>query len=56
MKNLVITLVVVLCLAYQAACQNVAVHEAPSTVISAMLAEPYMVALLSLVLLIATLI
>jgi len=56
MKNLIITLLVVLCLAFQATAQNVAVHEAPGTVISAMLYEPYVAALLSLVLLIATLI
>lgn len=58
MKNLIITLLVVLCLAFQATAQNVATHEfgGPSTVVSAMLYEPYVAALLSLVLLIATLI
>lgn len=56
MKNLIVTLLVVLCLTFQAAAQNVATHEAPSTVVSAMLTEPYIAALLSLVLLIASLI
>jgi hypothetical protein len=56
MKNLVITLLVVLCLAYQTAAQNVATHEAPATVVSAMLFEPYVAALLSLIVLIAAMI
>ena len=56
MKNLLITLLVVICLTFQTAAQEITTHEAPSTVVSAMLAEPYIAAILSLVLLIATLI
>lgn len=56
MNSLIVTLIVMLCLAYQTACNTLTnVHE-QSTVVSAMLAEPYLAALLSLVLLIATLI
>ncbi|MCB0370662.1 MAG: hypothetical protein KDD45_14870 [Bdellovibrionales bacterium] len=53
MKNLIITFLVMLCLALQANGQQL--HES-SAVVSAMLTEPYIAALLSLVLLIATLI
>ena len=57
MQNLLITLFIVLCLTFQTAAQNVATHEATATtVISALLYSPYIAALLSLVLLIATLI
>ena len=56
MQNVFITLLVVLYLSCQAAAQNIATHEAPSTVVSAMLYEPYVAAFLSLILLIATLI
>ena len=56
MQNLLITLLIVLCLGCQAVAQNIATHEAPGTVVSAMLYEPYVAAFLSLILLIATLI
>ena len=55
MKQAIATILIVLCLALQTQAQNVAVHEAPSTVISAMLSEPYLVALLSMLLLFAAL-
>ncbi len=54
MKNL-ITLLVILVLACQATATELVSHQ-QSTVVSAMLSEPYLAALLSLVLLIATLI
>ena len=56
MQNLLITLLIVLCLGCQAVAQNIATHESPATVVSAMLYEPYVAAFLSLILLIATLI
>jgi len=57
MNKLALTLFVILALISQAACtQQVTVHEAPGTVISAMLSENYIYALLSLIMLIATLI
>ena len=56
MKSIIITLLIVFCLACQTVAQNIATHESPMTVVSAMLYEPYVAALLSLVLLIATLI
>jgi hypothetical protein len=57
MSKLAITLFVILALISQAtAAEQITVHEAPSTVISAMLSENYIYALLSLVMLIATLI
>lgn len=55
MKQAIATILIVLCLTLQTQAQNVAVHEAPSTVISAMLSEPYLVALLSMLLLFAAL-
>ena len=56
MQNVLITLFIVLCLAFQTAAQNIATHDAATTVVSALLYSPYIAALLSLVLLIATLI
>ena len=56
MQSTIVTLLVVICLVFQAAAQEITTHEGPSTVVSAMLAEPYLAAILSLVLLIATLI
>jgi hypothetical protein len=56
MQNLLITLFIVLCLAYQTVAQNVATHEAPATVVSAMLFEPYVAALLSLIVLVVAMI
>ena len=56
MQNLFLTLLVMLYLTCQAAAQNIATHESVSTVVSAMLFEPYVAAFLSLILLIATLI
>ena len=55
MKNLIVVLIVMLALACQATANAVVDHE-QSTVVSAMLSEPYLAALLSLVLLIATVI
>ena len=56
MKNLILMLVVLLTFACQAAANTMTdVHE-QGTVVSAMLAEPYLAALLSLLVLIATLI
>jgi hypothetical protein len=55
MKNFLMILVIVLVLACQATANTLAVNH-DQAVISAMLAEPYLAALLSLVLLIATLI
>ena len=54
-KQAIATILIFLCLTLQTQAQNVAVHEAPSTVVSAMLSEPYLVALLSMLLLFATL-
>jgi hypothetical protein len=56
MNSLLLTLLVVLSLFAQASATLLRSHEAPATVVSAMLTEPYLAALLSLVLLIATLI
>ena len=56
MQSVFITLLVILYLSCQAVAQNIATHESVSTVVSAMLYEPYVAAFLSLILLIATLI
>lgn len=55
MNKFIILLVVILSLVSQATANIATTHEG-GAVVSAMLAEPYMTALLSLVLLIATLI
>ena len=56
MKNLILALVVLMTFAYQATANTIAdVHE-QGTVVSALLSEPYLAALLSLIVLIATLI
>ncbi len=56
MKNLLVMLVVMLALACQAAAANTVMESHQPSVVSAFLAEPYLAALLSLILLIATLI
>jgi len=55
MKNLILMLIVVLALACQATATSVVENHMP-TVVSSFLAEPYLAALLSLIVLIATLI
>jgi hypothetical protein len=57
MTKLLLTLFIILALVSQVTAVNfIRTHEAPSTVISAMLSENYMVMIASLILLIATLI
>ena len=56
MNQIAITLLIVLALVYETSANFIRSHEAPATVVSAMLYEPYVAAFLSLVLLIATLI
>jgi Fe2+ transport system protein B len=56
MKNLILMLVVLLALACQATASAVDTTHEDTTVVSAMLYQPYLAALLSLIALIATLI
>lgn len=55
MKNLILMLVIILALACQATA-NTVIENHQQTVISAFLAEPYIAAMLSLIVLIATMI